>query len=601
MQLTLTAIQRLQAAKTRAGLAKLLEIEHRQLTYLLYHRTDISKYKSFEISKRSGGSRIIHAPCDELKSLQKRLGALLDQCVLDIEASGGRKNQAAHGFRPQRSIITNAKCHRNRRFVFNLDLADFFPTITAKRIRGLLINDQRFNLSPEVATTIAHIACHETVLPQGAPSSPSISNLIAGIMDSHLVRLAKEQGCTYTRYADDLTFSTNQKVFPEQIAIQCEADKDSWQVGSELIRLIKKSGFDINTKKTRMQYRTSRQQVTGLIVNKKVNIPAEYRRLVRAYVFAIVNHGKYTIKRHIRLPDGKLVSREEEGTVAKLHGMLGFIHAVDNVFLSDLRRNPQNYPAHSLNEKSPNKKLQIFRRFLFYTKFYCNTTPLIICEGKTDNVYIGNAAHQCKHLFPQLIKKAENGQDILSFSFMRYDRKHKKKDQVYLPNFSTVSILGAGSGGADNLKNIIAGYKSEHKKFKAQPGTHPVIIIVDNDAAGKKVFSTAVENSNPKLKRITGDEAFVNVFGNLYLVPIPRATNQETSIEDLFASKDIPTHINGKQLIFSNDNDSSFSGKSDFAYDIVEKRAAEIDWTGFHPLLTNICAVLSYHSAKVGG
>lgn len=601
MTTTPTTLELLQAAKSRSGLAKLLQIEHSQLTYILYKKSDVEKYKTFDVPKRGGGLRTISAPTPELKLLQRRLSDVLNMCAVDVENSTGRINFSAHGFKINRSILTNAAVHRNKRFVFNVDLKDFFPTISAKRIRGYLINDKYYKVAPEVATTIAHIACRDGLLTQGAPSSPVISNLIAGILDFHLTRLAKNCGCRYTRYADDITFSTNKKDFPKEIARLVAGQENKWELGGALIKLISKSGFEINHAKTRMQYKNSRQQVTGLVVNKKLNVTEEYRKLARAYVFSLITHGKYTIANFGKDAAGNVVKEVKEGTHAQLHGILGFIHSVDNVFRADLKNNPQNYSGRAAEAKSGDQKLQIFRRFLFYTNFYCNSAPLIVCEGKTDNVYISSAVHQSKKLFPQLVKNTDDENDVLSFFLMKYDRKHKKRRHIHLPNFSTVSILGVGSGGVDNLKNLLLGYKAEISRFKANPGAHPVIFIVDNDHAGKKVFSAAVQISNPKIDNISGDEKYINIHDNIYIVPIPKVKKPHTSIEDLFFDKDVPPLINGKPLIFSNDNEKGTAGKADFAFEHVVKNAETIDWSGFYPLLNNICEAIEHRKAIVGG
>ncbi|MFM0204226.1 retron Ec67 family RNA-directed DNA polymerase/endonuclease [Paraburkholderia fungorum] len=320
-----------QSAKSRAALAMLLDIKHQDLTYLLYVKKDAEKYNQFSIPKRSGGTRDIFAPTSELKSLQRKLAAALEECISDIEKLTNRKNKASHGFRLGKSILTNASAHRNKRYVFNIDLEDFFPSITGQRVRGFLIKDRNFAFDASIATTIAHIACRDGKLPQGSPCSPVISNMIAGVLDVHLSRLAKVHGCIYTRYADDITFSTNKEDFPVDIACRDDGNEHCWKVGAELHRLILRSGFAINEKKTRMQYRDSRQQVTGLVVNKKVNVSAEYRYLVRAYVAALVKNGKYVVKRQVTDVTGNLETVTEDGTPAQLQGMLGFIHSVDSV------------------------------------------------------------------------------------------------------------------------------------------------------------------------------------------------------------------------------------------------------------------------------
>lgn len=575
-----------QSAKSRAQLAMLLDIKHQDLTYLLYVKKDAEKYIPFSIPKKSGGSRDIFAPIPELKSLQRKLATALEECISDIEKLTKRTNKASHGFRPGKSILTNASVHRNKRYVFNIDLKDFFPSITGQRIRGFLIKDKSLAFDASVATTIAHIACRDGKLPQGSPCSPVISNMIAGVLDVHLSRLAKAHGCIFTRYADDITFSTNKKDFPTDIAYRDETNEHCWNVGAELNRLILRSGFSVNEKKTRMQYRDSRQQVTGLIVNKKVNVSIEYRYLVRAYVAALVKNGKFVVKHQVADATGKLETVIEDGTPAQLHGMLGFIHSVDNVFRTDVKKHPYNYPGQQANDKKPTGNLAIYRRFLIYTRFYANTAPLIVCEGKTDGVYISNAVHQSKTLFPSLVQKDSEEKDVLSFQLLKYARKHKKKKTVHLPNYSTITILGGGSGGGANLGNLIRAYHGEFAKFKAPRGRQPVIFIVDNDSGGRTVFNVVKD----VLKiNIAGDELFVHLFANLYIVPVPLGGAKERSIEDLFSSVDIAKGLNGKPFEFSGVTSSATSvGKADFAYEFVAKQAVDIDWTGFHPLLANI-------------
>lgn len=177
----------LKAAATLADLAKLLEFTASGLSYVVFKQPDAAKYKTFEIPKRTGGTRKIQAPLGALKLVQQRLSVLLQDCLDEIISIKKRKDRIAHGFKRKRSIITNAREHRNRRYVFNIDLEDFFPSINFGRVRGYFIKDNSFGLNQEVATAIARIACHDNFLPQGSPCSPVISNLIAHVLDMHLV------------------------------------------------------------------------------------------------------------------------------------------------------------------------------------------------------------------------------------------------------------------------------------------------------------------------------------------------------------------------------------------------------------------------------
>ena len=224
-------------------------------------------------------------------------------------------------------------------------------------------------------------------------------------------------------------------------------------------------------KKNTNAIQNSRQQVTGLVVNKKVNVTAEYRHLVRAYVFSLVNRGSYKIKTKSKDDNGNEFLSEKDGTPEQLHGMLGFIHSVDSVFRTELKDNPHNHlPPYQLSGKTTPDPLPL-RNLTIYRKF-CSTlafTELLRhwwFARETDIVYISNAVHQSKTMFPNLVKKNDSGKDILSFQFFKYDRKHKKKEQVYMPNFSTAAILGVASGGGPNLNNLIRSYHKESKNSR---------------------------------------------------------------------------------------------------------------------------------------
>ena len=148
----------------------------------------------------------------------------------------------SHGFRRKHSIITNARPHKRRRHVLNLDLQDF-PSSNFGRVRGFFLKNHQCPLHEKIATLIAQIACHNNELPQGSPSSPIISDLIAHPMDVRLAQLAKKHRLTYSRYADDLTFSTGQKQFPAAVATPDPDAPTSWLLGRELLLPIAKAAF----------------------------------------------------------------------------------------------------------------------------------------------------------------------------------------------------------------------------------------------------------------------------------------------------------------------------------------------------------------------
>ena len=325
------------------------------------------------------------APIAGLKLLQRNLSDLLQDCVGEIDAAANRRNRTAHGFVRKRSIVTNARKHRNRRWVFNLDLEDFFPSINFGRVRGFLLKNRDFELQQNIATVIAQIACHNNALPQGSPCSPVISNLIANVLDVRMATVASAARCNYSRYADDLTFSTNKREFPADVAVPVGPNgpaSHTWMPSKALQKVIERTGFRVNMKKTRVMYRSSRQEVTGLVVNKKVSVRCEYRHTVRAMVHHLITTGTFEVYGVTRR-NGQEVLEKRTGTHNELRGMLSFINSIDlynHPLATDLKSDPKSSPRY-LKEKS-------YRQFLFYSMFYAAPAPVIICEGKTDNVYL---------------------------------------------------------------------------------------------------------------------------------------------------------------------------------------------------------------------
>lgn len=363
----MSVLKALQQATSLHSVANFLGYKPSSLSWLLYKQPSDDKYKIFHIPKQGGGYREIAAPTEALKALQRRLADRLEECRKEIFVGKKSKDNFSHGFRPGRSIITNARQHKGKRYVFNVDLSNFFGAINFGRIRGFFLKDERFQLDEKVATILAQIACHNGVLPQGSPCSPVLSNLIGHILDVHLVRLCARVGCVYTRYADDLTFSTNLKEFPISIAVHESDNVHKWLPGNELVRLVSLSGFEINQAKTRMQYRDSRQEVTGLVVNRKLNVRSEYRRAVRAMVHELFTTGKYWQVRCKPDESGRLQKEKVVGTLDQLHGMLAFINQIDLLYKSEALNAGKQVRLSS--------KESMFRRFLMFKEFYAASRP----------------------------------------------------------------------------------------------------------------------------------------------------------------------------------------------------------------------------------
>lgn len=566
----------LKQARDLSDLAALLGFKPKAISYILYKQPQGSRYTTFEIAKRSGGQRIINAPCSRLKLLQQRLSDLLQDCLDEINGVHQRKDRAAHGFKRGRSILTNAQLHRHRRWVFNLDLEDFFPSINFGRVRGYFLKNRDFALQDRIATVIAQIACHENSLPQGSPCSPVISNLIANVLDMRLVKLAFENGCTYSRYADDLTFSTNKKSFPCSIAVLATTgagQSHQWLPGNALKQVIERTGFRINSRKNHMMYRHSRQKVTGIVVNEKINVAWEYSHSVRAMVHKFVTTGQFEILKATKKEDKRIVFEKLAGSPNELHGRLGFIDSVEHV-----KNQREGSDKFSSREST-------YRQFLFYTTFYAASAPVLICEGKTDNVYLTHAIRGLAKEFP-ILAETVSGKTRLKIRIYKY------------PKSSTARLLGLKSGGSSTLCNFISAYPKVTAKFRGPGLTAPVIVIYDSDDGAKSIQNTIKQVSKV---RPAGTEPFVHIVKNLYAVATPIQPNKPQSrIEDFFDAQIRSTVIDGKTFSEQNDFDTDTCyGKIVFAHKVIAPNAATIDFTGFRPLLSNIVAAITHHKQSL--
>lgn len=576
----MSTLAALKSAKTLHDVAAILGFKAASLAYILYKKSDTAKYTKFAIPKRSGGTRTISAPVEDLKLLQRRVATVIQDCVEEINRLAGRDDKGprpdciAHGFKRQRSIITNARQHRGKRFVFNIDIKDFFGAIKPGRVRGFFIKDKNFSLDPKVATILAQIAGFENALPQGSPCSPTLSNLIGHILDVHLAKLAAREGCTYSRYADDLTFSTNRPNFPQSIATPDTGNAHVWFPGKELDRLVTKCGFEINPTKTRMQYQDSRQEVTGLVVNRKVNVRCDYRHTVRAMVYRLFTKGTFDFEHTEVDAAGAKTKHTTPGRLTQLHGMLGFIDGVD---LFNRRINPPPKGA-ALSSKE-----RMFRSFLMYKEFHAAQSPVLICEGKTDNVYIAHAIRALATKFPALAVKTPDGKIKISIRRFRYS------------GTSTGRILGI-QGGSSDLAQFIRSYQKEQKHFKAPGLTNPVILLIDNDEGSSKVYNTVKDVTGVKP---TGNEPFVYVFANLYLVATPLNGAMSSCIEDHFDAATKDKLVDGKPFSSANEyNKSTHYGKADFAYKVVAPHADSIDFSGFTALLETFVNVIADNAKR---
>lgn len=262
-----------------------------------------SCYMSFTFKKKSGQDRTIHAPVKGLKEFQKALNIILQ--------SIHQPHAAATGFIIGKSIVDNAKIHVGQTYVYNIDLKDFFPSIDRSRVWGrLLVAPFNLGISNEkrsIANFITTLCCTPmeverfsdnkwntvttSVLPQGAPTSPTVTNIICEKLDKRLTGVAKRFGLNYSRYADDITFSSKhntyevshtkfEKIFVAGSTFDCEVRK-----------IITEQSFHIKETKVRLQKRGFRQEVTGLVVNDKINVTRRYIKQLRQWLYMWERYG----------------------------------------------------------------------------------------------------------------------------------------------------------------------------------------------------------------------------------------------------------------------------------------------------------------------
>jgi retron-type reverse transcriptase len=565
----MSALKLLKATSTLSDVAHLLGFKPKAVAYLIRKMWPQLRYTQFDIPKRSGGKRTISAPNKRLKLLQKRLAKILQQCELEIEKARGVKRRLAHGFKKNSSILTNADVHRGRRYVLNIDLSDFFGTINFGRVRGYLINNKDFALHPDAATVVAQIACHNNALPQGSPASPVISNLIANILDIRLAKLAKANGCSYTRYADDITFSTSKKDLSVDLIEPTPGSPHLWRPGSALIKAVQSCGFQINPKKTRLQYCRSRQDVTGLVVNSVLNTPIESRRLLRAMVHRLCSTGAFETRRLELDKSGNSVLVKKPGSLNRLEGMLNFSRHVE------VWRQRDDVPPPE--ELTPSEKL--LRQFLFYKEFAAARMPAVLFEGKTDSIYLKEALRQLAVSFPKLIASANPLQ--LRIRLHRYNENARRI--LDLP------------GGSEPLNKFIRTYPEKYRSIKGPKGANPVIVLLDNDLGAASILNLLKNKFGVVL---SPGLQFFHVTDNLYVLLTSPVGGPPHYIEQLFDAHTLGTQLSGKTFNpLKNHNTATEYGKSWFAEKVVKANSKNINFGSFVPLLGSLDALVAAHSS----
>lgn len=271
--------------ETDRELAEFLQIDYNTLRYLVYHRDVVTfdNYYRFDIPKKSGGTRHIAAPKTHLKAAQRQI---LEHILQKVEIS-----DLSHGFIKSRSVLTSAKAHSTSPdLLINIDLENFFPTITFERVRGLY---QSFGYSGYIASLLAMICTYcermpleikgeikyiktsDRILPQGSPASPMITNIICRNIDKRINGLCEKLGVTYTRYADDMSFSYT-------------GNTDEFAIGSflnSINKIIEAEGFHMKKEKTHILRKSNRQYITGIVINnEEIGVPKKWVKILKASI-----------------------------------------------------------------------------------------------------------------------------------------------------------------------------------------------------------------------------------------------------------------------------------------------------------------------------
>lgn len=380
-------------------------------------------YKSFEIKKKSGKTRTIHSPVKGLKEFQSCLNIILSAIYTP--------HHSAYGFVEGKSIVDNAKNHIHKNYVYNIDLKDFFPSVDSKRVWGRL-QVHPFNLGKskerkQIANMIKALCCASmlverqidnkwsnvvlSVLPQGAPTSPILTNAICERLDIRLTGLSKRFGLVYSRYADDITFSSMHDIYCNENGVKEYIYAKDSSFDKELRRIIRSQNFHINESKVRLQKQGYKQEVTGLIVNEKVNIPRHYVKELRQWIYFWESKGydnayKLFLKKYVRnkgvinnskpnmqlVIDGKLlylkmVKGEESSVYLKLKERFDelvekqvIVNELMNTHVSVLDIAPVKYKMNITKEKSTVQNK---------TKDFNSIIEIILNEGleKGMNIY----------------------------------------------------------------------------------------------------------------------------------------------------------------------------------------------------------------------
>lgn len=482
------------------------------------------------------------------------------------------KSKIIHGFIKDKSHITNSSAHVKKRFILNLDIKNYFESFHFARVFGYFQKNNNFLFPHDLSLYFTRLLCLNGSLPQGAPTSPFISNLIFLIIDMKILKLTKRYNLLYTRYADDLTFSTNNGEFRNNYE----------NFILELSILLKNNGFNLNESKTRFLDYTKSQRVTGLTVNKKLGVGKYYYKQTRAMAHHLYTKAYFEIQ-------------GEEGNINKLEGRFNYIDQIDkyNNILVDGDLVTKKVNKTKCNKNLLNGRELEYQKFLFYRNFLKPKRPLVVTEGQTDIMYIKAALKKLIDKYRGIISYNESTANYnYKFSFL-----NKTKNKEYL--------MYLNKEGAGIFKHIFDMYSNKNKlliknyynyfnnKLKIEP-SNPVVLLFDNELGDSNkpiiqfinyITTDNNEGKREEIKNYLMEHGYcTNLFNtNIQLLLIPNDGRTDFEIENLIIN-DNSTNSKFISLGLNNDNKMEVSR-------IIYNNYRDYNFDSFKPLLDKLVII----------
>lgn len=413
-------------------------------------------YHQFNIAKGQGKIRLITAPNKRLKFIQRKIAALLDQLY--------RVRNPVHAFVPNKSVKTNAQSHTDKRHVVNLDLLDFFGSITEARVTGLLIS---IGVDKRVSEIIARISCYNGMLPQGSPTSPVLSNMICFRMDTDLMLIAKEARSIYTRYADDITFSSFQPPAPLFEGSVPLVGRFSPEIlASNFREAIISNGFTLNDAKLFYADRNSRRVVTGVKINAGLNVDRRYIRQIRAKLHSIEKTGLAEAQAKYATANGKgQIGDHLRGKISYVAHLKGRADPVIRSLISRYNqsfRNSQIALEPTAEERRERSVWVVDNQEFHGTCFFLNGVGLVTSAHCVEGAMTVQVLHPTRHTtkFPAAILHRCEDRDlaILDTAHIPHSEFYEMDTATNIPK-STEPVLALGypSWGLGERLNIRSG------------------------------------------------------------------------------------------------------------------------------------------------